>query len=239
MSRSATFLKERQSAEVEDDAVSGPPLLGTGKGTRRRNYLLVAAGIALILLSGLVSYLLLGSSDPSVSVYVARQDILEDDLLVLGSEDLGDQPVRIATLSITAAELNIITTGDAQLSDLEPGERTVIAKTPISEGSPLTWDNVQVSGPGQYSVERVGLVLEAGPYPQTLLEVGAAVNVIRTSGSGDRAEIITSAVVADVVAEDEVAGPWFVTLLVARSDAVEVADLASRGSVRLSVPDGQ
>ncbi len=239
MSKSSTFVKERQPAGVEGGVVPGPTLLGAGKGTHRRNYVLIAAGIALILLSGLFSYLLLGSSEPSVSAYVARQDILEGDVLVLDSDGSGGQSVRITTLSIATAELNFITTADAQLRDSESGGRTVIAKASISEGSLLTWDNVQVSGPGEYSVERVGLVLEAGPYPQTLLEVGVAVNVIRTSESGERAEIVTSAIVADVVAEDEVAGPWFVTLLVARSDAVEVADLASRGSVRLSVPDGQ
>lgn len=203
-------------------------LLGAGKGARRRNYTLASIGLLFILLSGLASYYLFTGAEEGTSVYAAKKDIREGDIVDLSSVDPVEIDVRGATVSV-------IPVSGLQLQDRSDG-RSVVALRSIEKGALIAPSDLDFAGPDEYRSEQLGVVLEAGPYPSKGLELGRTVHVIRVSTQEGGASFVTTATVVDSVEEGET-GPWFVTLEVSRSEAVEVADLASRGLIRLTVPE--
>lgn len=224
-------LADRPSAS---DAVSPTAESALGRGrtlgakTSSRNVPWIVGGLFLILASIVGVTLLVGALSPQRTVLIASRDLDAGERI--GSGDVVEKRLSIgddiATLTVSRADF-----GEAST------QQKYVTSAKVEKGTVLTASHLVPLDAPPEDFTLIGLVLEPGAYPRSDLQAGNVVHVLRVSGSGQGqlASRVTEARIDNV---EDTGNNLFVTVEVADHVAPRVADLASRGQVRLAIPEG-
>lgn len=184
---------------------------------KRRRVPEMAAGALMVALGALV-FLWLAGGEQSRTVALLANDVSQGQ--IIQASDLVQTEIS-ATIDVAAVDWLAVSqvVGGMAVADLPA--RSLITRESVAAAPPL---------PAGY--REVGVVLKAGPMPTLDLAPADRVDVLQTSATAGQTSTVvaTDVTVRSLIGGD---GSYFVSLVVAETDAVSVAAAAHANELRL------
>jgi SAF domain len=185
----------------------------------------IGAGVAIVVVGGLLGGLAFGSGRDTHLVIAAAHPLEAGSVIVAADLRSVEVPGAPTFLSMSAGQASSLI-----------GR---VAAVPIEEGTLVTGGQFRNRQSAPEGTVLVGMVLDPGALPTPDLRYGDRVNVLVISSPNDvidqPATVITEATVWKVWGGNEGSGRRAVTLAVPTEIAVSVGDAASRNLIRLLV----